>query len=131
MENQETNNVSILQIINGGVEINVTHLDGTVERIKVRQLPLRQLSNYGDALSDETKLCQLLTSKDAEWIESIDLASQDEIITVGSQLNDSFFLRWADRRIAAAEKVNPRMARLVSVKSASPSSSAPATPLQS
>ena len=128
MENQEGKELSTLTIVNGGVEITVRHLDNTEERIKVRQLPLRHMAAYGEAQGNEARLCELFTGKDAEWVDSLSTASQEEVVSLGDRLNADFFLRWADRRMAANQKLRPLLPTLRSATSASPSSPAASIP---
>jgi hypothetical protein len=96
-----------IQTLLGGQEINVTHLDGTVEAVKVRQLPVKDMPRYMAVFEDVEKSAELFCAKPAGWAETITRESFKEIITVGEGLNLDF-LEWhatgAQRR---REKVMP------------------------
>jgi hypothetical protein len=52
-----------LQILNGGIEIDAVKIDGSQEKVKVRQLPPRLLGEWGNCQGDEAYLVELLCDK--------------------------------------------------------------------
>lgn len=50
-------------VILGGVEIQVTYRNGSQERVKVRQLPIRQLREWSELTGDEASLAELYCDK--------------------------------------------------------------------
>jgi hypothetical protein len=57
-------NLQILpQVINGGIEIEVQKINGSVEKVKVRQLPQRFIPDYGRLGDNESDLVELLCDK--------------------------------------------------------------------
>lgn len=117
-----------LVILNGGVEIEVTRLDGTPDLVKVRQLPLRHMAKYGDIQGDEGKIIELVTGKDAAWVDGLALESQEEIVILADRLNLDPFLRWSMRRLTSTDHLKPLTSfRGVSEKLQPPSVPAAAT----
>jgi len=107
----------------GGVEITVIKRDKSTEQVKVKQLPVSQMSKYVLALQDEEKIVALVTGKDAKWVESLSNESFERIVEEGDRLNEYFFGRWLTRRRKVAEKIaiNEQPALLTT----SPSSASP------
>jgi hypothetical protein len=52
-----------LQVINGGIEIDAVKIDASSERVKVRQLPISLLGEWGRSQGDEAYLIELLCDK--------------------------------------------------------------------
>lgn len=52
-----------LDVLNGGVEITVTKIDGSSEQVKVRQLPMSLVGEWGRMQGDEAGLVDLLCDK--------------------------------------------------------------------
>lgn len=57
--------VTELQILNGGIEIEAIKIDGSSEKVKVRQLPIsnEQLGAWGRVQDDEAYLVELLCDR--------------------------------------------------------------------
>ena len=121
-----------LQVILGGVEIPVQHLDGKEELIKVRQIPLRLMPRYGVSQGDEAALIELFTNKDASWVDGLTQESQERIVELGDRLNIDPFFRWSQRRLDNQKRLGPLAPLLEqasrSQKSAPPSAPAAGTP---
>ena len=127
----ETNQklINDLVIINGGVEITVMRLDGAEETVKVRQVPLRHMAQYGSAQGDEAKIIEVVTNKPAEWVDGLTQESQERLVEIGEQLNLDPFYRWSERRLTANKRLEPLSTLLSnSGKSVPPSSSAAVIP---
>jgi hypothetical protein len=112
------NNTTLL----GGTEIAVNKLDGTEERVFVRQVPVRHFPKLLESLADEFALARIYTQKDDAWLDALAPEAFEKIITEGERLNSDFFSRWWDRTRARVERVAPgefqRMMGLVSRTSA-------------
>lgn len=54
---------SELEIINGGIELDVVKIDGGSERVKVLQLPISRIGEWGNCQGDEAYLIELLCDK--------------------------------------------------------------------
>src|SRR4051812_35160459 len=54
-----------VQVLNGGIEIDVVKIDGTSEKVKVRQLPISLIGEWGrnQAGENEADLIELLCDK--------------------------------------------------------------------
>lgn len=115
-----------LTILNGGVEIVVRFIDGRPEElVKVRQIAMRHMAQYGNAQGDEGALLDLFTGKDAAWVDNLTQESQEEIVVIGDQLNLDPFFRWSTRRLTANKQLEP-LAKLVSASAKSAALFAPA-----
>ena len=122
--------MSELQTIFGGREIEIRLADGTTDKVKVRQLPIRLLGQYADLHTDEPALVELLVGKPDGFADNLAIESYEEIIAVGKELNDGPFERWVNRQ-AAAVKNTLRTLEIItsaSAKSAQPSAPAVDTP---
>ena len=101
------NETTSITTLLGGQEINVTHLDGTTETVKVRQLPIKDMPRYMACFEDEEKTVELFCAKPSGWAETLTRESFEEIITTGEALNLDFLERHAKRSQARREKVMP------------------------
>ncbi len=101
-----------LIILNGGIEIEVTNLASEKETVKVRQLPLRKLGDYGLKQGDEGALIELFCDRPQGWADSLTLESQEEIVTTGDAINLPSFTRWTERRLKNGEQLRPLTDRL-------------------
>jgi hypothetical protein len=52
-----------LEVLNGGIEITAVKIDGSQEQVKVRQLPISLVSEWGNMQGDEAGLTDLLCGK--------------------------------------------------------------------
>jgi len=103
------NEVEKFEAMVGGVELTVKKIDGTEEKIKVRQVPIRRMAQYAVAIQDEGSLAKLFTEKDDQWIDSLTPESFEQIVEEGERLNSFFFARWIARQNARAEKLLPAL----------------------
>jgi hypothetical protein len=55
--------VSELTVLNGGIEIYAVKIDGGQEKVKVRQLPISLVGEWGRSQGDEAHLVELLCDK--------------------------------------------------------------------
>lgn len=92
--------------VNGGVEIEVTHIDGSKETVKVRQIPATKLEEFMTHLADEATALRIYCGKDDKWIDSLTLESVDAISEKGMEINQSFLAAWCRRRAKWLEMTN-------------------------
>ena len=112
MDNSPGRTLTAFEIISGGVEIKVKHLDNSEETVKVRQLPLRHIAEYGNIQSDEAKVIELVTGKPGDWVDGLSVESQEALIELGESLNFGPFYRWTERRLKANERLEPLASRV-------------------
>ncbi|MCL5099271.1 MAG: hypothetical protein M1608_17400 [Candidatus Omnitrophica bacterium] len=91
----------------GGQEIEVTHLDGTSEVVKVRQLPIKDLPRYQAVFEDEAKTVELFCENPAGWSDSLAADSFLKILELGEKLNLDFLAQYAARSKARRERIMP------------------------
>jgi hypothetical protein len=108
-----------LVTIVGGVELTVTHLPaehfdesalkrlekfrpllGTSEVVKVRQVPISQMSRYGNAVlfNEEGIAIEIYCGKDPGWADTLEPASVNAIADKGLEINLLFFSAWYQRQ---------------------------------
>src|SRR5688572_7418519 len=108
---------SPLATLLGGVEIEVKKLDGSTEKVRVRQLPVKLYPQYLQSMQDEPKMIELLCDKPEGWSDGLALAEFGRISEAGEELNRDFF-DWFKRNRKRQEQLAPglmeRVATLVS-----------------
>lgn len=101
-------------------------LDGTTEEVKIRQLPIRELTDKWARLQgNEAALVELYCNKEEGWADGILPDDHDQIIKTGRELNRPRFARWAEDRRAEIADLKA-MTRGLIEESTSPISSSPA-----
>jgi hypothetical protein len=91
--------------IAGGVEMEVTHADGSKERVKVRQIPISKIQQFVVALSDEASAIELYCDKplpkepnQPRWADTLTFESAAAILDEGLKLNSFFLEGWFRRQ---------------------------------
>jgi hypothetical protein len=86
--------------IAGGVELEVTHLDGSKETIKVRQIPVSQIQQFAFAISwgNESAAIELYCDKPKAWTDTLSFESASAIADKGQEINLPFFEAWSRRQ---------------------------------
>jgi len=86
--------------IAGGVEMEVTLLDGTKETVKVRQIPVSKVQSFVFAvgLGNESDCVELYCDKPKGWADTLAAASVDAVADKGQELNLPFFGAWSRRQ---------------------------------
>jgi hypothetical protein len=92
--------------IAGGVEIEVTHLDGTIESVKVRQIPATRLEEFMTRLADESTSVRIYCDKEDGWADTLTHESVSDICNKGYEINESFLNAWCLRRAKWTEMMN-------------------------
>lgn len=87
-----------LIVIAGGVDLEVTRLDGTRETVKVRQIPISKFNEYIRTMGDEAGTIELYTDRKKEWIDTLDTPSAFKILDTGQELNLPFLQAWFRRQ---------------------------------
>lgn len=91
----------------GGTELEVAKLNGERELVKVRQLPVRDLPKYLACHQNEAATVELFCERDANWVDTLALASFEAILAEGEKLNLDFLSRYAARQLARNERLLP------------------------
>jgi hypothetical protein len=87
-----------LVTIAGGVEMEVTHQDGSKETVKVRQIPISKIQKFVVALGDEAGTIGLYCDKPSEWADTLSLDSASAVLDKGQELNLPFLSAWFRRQ---------------------------------
>ena len=77
--NEQANIITIA----GGVHMEVTHIDGSRETIKVRQIPATKIEAFMQKLSDESFSASIYCGKPQSWIDTLTQDSLNEVIEKG------------------------------------------------
>lgn len=93
--------------LTGASDYDAVKRDGTTEPVKIRQLPIKLLPKYASAQDDELQMAEVLCDKPAGWAETLSDGSIEQIIITGEEINADFFGRWAKRRLARLERLQP------------------------
>jgi hypothetical protein len=93
--------------ISGGVELEVTHLDGSKETVKVRQIPISQIQKFALAMGNEAELIALYCDKPKDWTDSLKLESANAVADKGQEINLPFFAAWYRRQAKWRESQTP------------------------
>ena len=94
--------------IAGGVELEVTHLDGRKETVKVRQIPATKLERFMTRLTDESTSVAIYCDKESAngWVDSLTHESINEVCEKGLEINEPFLAAWCRRRAKWVEMMN-------------------------
>jgi hypothetical protein len=117
-------------ILHGGKEVIVRVSADLNETVFVRQLAIREKTEYLAAQDDEDKIIALVTGRPDKWIHALPIAQAEKLVLAADEVNGDFFHRWLTRRADRIERVAPgtreRMlaARVSKITSPEPPSSA-------
>jgi hypothetical protein len=92
--------------LNGGVELTLTHLDGTKETVKVRQIPATKLEQFMNKIADESVSVAIYCDKPVEWVDTLTLESINDVCEKGLEINEAFLGKWCSRRAKWTEMLN-------------------------
>src|SRR6202008_3376798 len=86
--------------IAGGVELEVTHKDGSKETVKVREIPATkiQLFTFATGWGKEAEQVAIYCDKPVEWTDTLTIASFNAIADKGLEINFDFFEAWHVRQ---------------------------------
>lgn len=89
--------------LNGGLEIDVLFeaVNGMLpasERVKVRQVPIRDYNEGFKLVDDEPGLVSFLAGKPKDWALSLSPGSYEEILAKGREVNKVGFFPYCQRR---------------------------------
>ena len=79
--------------------VRVTLLDGSTTEIKVRQLPIRLLSDLDAKQGDEPALVELYCDQEKGWADKLTHESYELIATLGDEINRGPFERFVARMV--------------------------------
>jgi hypothetical protein len=94
--------------IAGGVDMEVTHLDGRKETVKVRQIPATKLERFMTRLADESTSVAIYCDKESSngWVDSLSHESINAVCEKGLEINEPFLAAWCRRRAKWTEMMN-------------------------
>lgn len=99
------------EILNEGrVEVEVKLLNGKTERVTVKKVGYRHMSDLGMAGSDpgKTALLYIEDQKDLDWIDSLEPESVADLIDEGDKVNLPLLKRWFDRQERVGDLVSAK-----------------------
>jgi len=91
----------------GGITYVATKTDGTSETVTIRQLPIKLFPELLSHLENESAMAELFCARSQGWADTLTPDSFEHIVTEGERLNNDFFLRWVQRRVARQERLLP------------------------
>lgn len=113
-----------LETVLGGVDIEVGHLDGTTEKVKVRQLPVKDYKSALKVLAHEVQFIALVVDRNPVWVEDLHPRSFTRLAEAAEEQNADFFA-WSARQTRRVEMLTPgAMGRAVTKAMADASTSA-------
>ena len=86
--------------------MEVTHLDGKKETIKVRQIPATKVEEFMTRLADESVALRIYCNKPEEWVDTLTHESVNAICEKGMEINSPFLEAWCRRRAKWTEMTN-------------------------
>jgi hypothetical protein len=103
-----------LTAVMGGTEVEVVHLDGSKEMIKVRELGADEIQTYALIIDDEVKSAELFCSKPDGWAKTLTPESFNKVMDTGQELNLPLFSAWFRRSMKRREATNPGISKMIS-----------------
>jgi hypothetical protein len=102
--------------------------DGSTQNVTLRQLPIRALRTLADTLAngDEGAQIELFCGKPQGWSDNLTMDSAVALLQQGQALNEDFFVSWASRQQALAQRLLARMSPLSPSPTGAPTSPSPA-----
>jgi hypothetical protein len=97
----ETSDASIgdklVSIPGGGVELEVTHMDGSKETVSVRQIQLSRFAQYALLVSwgHQAEMIELYCDKPKGWADTLTPESARAVADKGQEINLPFFKAWS------------------------------------
>jgi hypothetical protein len=98
-----------IETVLGGSEITVTFIDGSTEKVKVRQLPIRLYQRYLETMDKESEMVELLTGMKPMRVDALTYESHEAIVAEGERVNGGFFGRWLQRSKERTQRIAPEM----------------------
>ncbi len=92
--------------IAGGVDMEVTHTDGSKETVKVRQVPATKISEFASRLGDESYSISVYCDKPVKWVDTLNFDSMNAVADKGMEINLPFLNAWFRRRAKWSEVTN-------------------------
>jgi len=96
-----------MDTITGGRDITARLTNGTIEAVRLRQLPVRLLPKYLETIDDEPARIELVADKPKGWADGLTLASHEELLAASEALNSDTFFAWLRRRVERQERLAP------------------------
>lgn len=93
--------------LQGGVDYEAVKRDGTKEQVKILQLPIKLMPQYGAALTNEPALVELLCNRPKDWSDGLTNECFEHIVVTGREIHKDFFACFQQRQREAIELLNP------------------------
>ncbi|SRR6266498_3588239 len=92
------------------VELEVTHLDGSKETVKVRQILLSKFSQYALLVSwgHQAEMIELYCDKPKGWADTLTAESAIAVADKGQEINLPFFKAWSRHQKKWREAFDPQ-----------------------
>ena len=84
-------------VVPGGLLLEVTLLDGTTQKVNVRQLPVRQLAILDEMQGDEPALVETYCGQEEGWADRLTHESYGQLVEAGDDLNAPGFADYVAR----------------------------------
>ena len=103
-----------LETLAGGREVAVQFIDGSSGSVMVRQLPIRSIRKFADAMAqaDEAGQIEMFTGRDSAWVDRLTNGAAVAVLVIGQELNEDFLSSWAMRQKTLAERLTSKMPSL-------------------
>lgn len=117
-----------LATVAGGIKATATLRDfegnTSEETVFIRELPIRQLQDYVDAMSrlDEPTVVELFCGKEPGWSDRLLASSHEAILQKGEELNRPILDSWMSRSRATMGQIAKQIQALAEATSQSPTS---------
>lgn len=89
----------------GGVEMIAEKQNGERETVKVRQLPIRKLTDYAQNMNNEAAMVELFCGKPEGWSDELTIDCFVAILQKGEELNREHFFAWLQRQLERQDQV--------------------------
>jgi hypothetical protein len=95
------------EMLQGGIDFQVA-VNGVVEKVKIRALPMRLLPAYLEIYNrDEPACIELFCDKPPGWSDNLTRECFEKILEEGERLNLDFLTRYATRTVTRRKQVSP------------------------
>ena len=91
----------------GGKFMEVKLTNGQSQRVHVKQLPMRMMVELASVMGDPVSIICLCTGNKAEWTDSVDIESFEELVRECDRVNMDFLGRWAALQKSRLKALKP------------------------
>jgi hypothetical protein len=91
----------------GGEVMTLNKKDGSTEELKVLQIAVEDYPTYLKCQEDECAMVDMLCGKPSGFFKELTPESFEAVVIKGEAINQDFFGRWAQRKLARQERLFP------------------------